>query len=214
MAELEQPRGWFAGLRRLLKDRAEFHPPPFDNVTAQTVSDAQAAISRALKHSLASKLRDSHKAYIIREIPLETDKGQIRRPVIYLRHYLTVIRRSHRVALTKLLFSDHAVASERVRWINKEIRPSRELRLCRVCKTRAETPEHILFERPLPDNTGANRHRTSLTNKLHMKRGPAADDEWARRLGRAALRSSFTVDELAELAYTVYNYVTKYIGEE
>lgn len=94
MAELPQPRGWFAGLRRLLKDRAEFHLPTFDNVTAQTVSDAQAAISRALKHSLASKLRDSPKAYLVMEIPCETDKGQICTPVIYLGHYVSVSRPS------------------------------------------------------------------------------------------------------------------------
>lgn len=50
-------------------------------------------------------------------------------------------------------------------------------------------------------------------NKLHIKKRLPNDDEWARRTVRAALRSSFTVDELAELAYTSYNYVMKYTAQ-
>lgn len=51
-------------------------------------------------------------------------------------------------------------------------------------------------------------------DKLHIKKGLSTDYEWARRTVRAALRSCFTVGDLAELAYTTYNYITKDIGEE
>lgn len=63
-----------------------------------------------------------------------------------LRPYLRVPLSSHRFALTRLILSDHRLASERGRWQEQGRAAIPDmLRLCRLCRTDIETPEHVLL---------------------------------------------------------------------
>jgi hypothetical protein len=52
---------------------------------------------------------------------------------------------AHREALTSIMLSTHQLAVEVLRYTDHAKQPvTRENRLCRLCKTRVETPEHVL----------------------------------------------------------------------
>ncbi|KIO17656.1 hypothetical protein M407DRAFT_84758, partial [Tulasnella calospora MUT 4182] len=202
-------RGWYAGLIRLLKDRANFALPAFGSLSPQIITDALSSIRKTMLRTLRQRLDNSPKAYLVRDTQVEDEHGRVSKPVIYLRHYLTIIRRSHRLALTKLLLSDHSLASERMRWLEKDKRPPRNLRLCRNCGNSAETPEHIMFSCKLPQNTGAGKLRSAILTMLGKKGASQIPDSEATTAVRSALRSQHTVATLAELAYTSYTYFNK-----
>lgn len=68
------------------------------------------------------------------------------RPMVF-RQYLRVTIPSHRIALTRLLLSDHKLSEERGRWAGRHRAPiSPLLRLCRLCRDSIESPEHALLE--------------------------------------------------------------------
>lgn len=209
MAQSSGSRGWYADITKIMKERTDFHLPPLNNVTSETIAEAQRAIKKALTQSLRLRLKDSPKAYLVRDTLCETQNGQLAKPTLYFRLYLTVIRRSHRLALTKLLLSDHSLASERMRWIKHTDRPPRQMRKCRICKDQAETPEHIMFICDMPKSTGANRLRKSILKKLDIQRERTTDEDEAQTIIRRAIQTQHTIDELAELAYTTYTYTTK-----
>ncbi|KAJ7770683.1 hypothetical protein B0H16DRAFT_1209077, partial [Mycena metata] len=67
--------------------------------------------------------------------------------VLFFRHYLRVSNEKHRRALTYVLLSGHALASERMTW-GERYRPESipgRWRLCRFCKVCIEDPVHALF---------------------------------------------------------------------
>lgn len=202
-------RGWYAGLTRVLENRADFRLPLIEEVSEDTILQAQAAIRSKMLEKLKSRLKDSPKAYLVRDVPIENEKGQVSKPVLYLRHYLTVVRRSHRFALTKLLLSDHSLASERMRWTQKDSRLPRDQRLCRVCGTLPETPEHILFVCKMPQSTGAERIRKEILAAVGSVNYNPDNSDDACNIIRRALRSRHTTNILAELAYTTYTHITK-----
>ncbi|KAJ7724124.1 hypothetical protein B0H16DRAFT_1215405, partial [Mycena metata] len=74
------------------------------------------------------------------------DKKRVRK-VLFFWHYLRVSNEKHRRALTHILLSGHALASERMmwaEWYRPESIPER-WRLCRFCKVCIEDPVHALF---------------------------------------------------------------------
>ncbi|KAJ6530006.1 hypothetical protein DFH09DRAFT_828634, partial [Mycena vulgaris] len=67
--------------------------------------------------------------------------------VLFFRHYLRVSNEKHRRALTHVLLSGHALASERMTWAGRD-RPEAvpdQWRLCRFCDICIEDPVHALF---------------------------------------------------------------------
>jgi hypothetical protein len=63
-----------------------------------------------------------------------------------MRHYLTMVKtQAHREALTSIMLSTHQLAVEVLRYTDHANQPvPRANRLCRLCKTTVETPEHAL----------------------------------------------------------------------
>ncbi|KAG9019584.1 hypothetical protein FRB90_000048 [Tulasnella sp. 427] len=200
-------RCWYSALQTLLRDSAGFDLPFLPLVTPGLLASAYKAIRTHMYRSLRQKLSLSPKAYLVRDIQIEDDNGRLSSPALYFRQYLLVARRSHKVTLTKLLLSDHALTSERDRWLPKSIRPERSNRKCRVCQSAPETPEHILFICSLPINIGALTLRRSICTKLSWLNVPTNEAQAILAI-RQALRLSHTVAELAELAYTTYKYLT------
>jgi hypothetical protein len=66
--------------------------------------------------------------------------------VLRLRHYLEVSVPLHRHTLTRLLLADHPLAVEQLRRASRYHAPvPYNLRLCRLCRLKVETPEHVLL---------------------------------------------------------------------
>lgn len=83
LSQISESRGWYSGIIKLLKERADFHLPLLESVTPQPISDAQRAIKKALTKNLQSRLRESPKAYLVRDTLCETQHGQLAKPTIY-----------------------------------------------------------------------------------------------------------------------------------
>ncbi|KAJ6465734.1 hypothetical protein C8R45DRAFT_752045, partial [Mycena sanguinolenta] len=106
------------------------------------------ALSKATVEGLLKSLTNSLEEYIQASIlsysktrnlfgqRLEMiDKKPVKK-VLFFRHYLRVSNEKHRRALTHILLSGHALASERMTWADRD-RPEavpEQWRLCRFCK--------------------------------------------------------------------------------
>ncbi|KAJ7461634.1 hypothetical protein FB451DRAFT_1095967 [Mycena latifolia] len=78
---------------------------------------------------------------------LERVDKKLVRKVLFFRSYLRVSNEKHRRALSQILLSGHALASERMTWGERywpESVPA-QWRLCRFCKVCIEDPVHALF---------------------------------------------------------------------
>ncbi|KAF6752456.1 hypothetical protein DFP72DRAFT_815407 [Ephemerocybe angulata] len=60
------------------------------------------------------------------------------------RDYLNIRNAQHRKAVTKVLTSNHWYAIESLRYARTPVPP--EMRRCRLCRQKIETPEHAMFE--------------------------------------------------------------------
>jgi hypothetical protein len=117
------------------------------------------ALSKATVEGLLKSLTGSMEEYIQASIlsysktrdlfadRLETVNKKLVIKVLFFRHYLRVSNEKHRRALTHILLSGHALASERMTWADRD-RPEavpNQWRLCRFCKICVEDPVHALF---------------------------------------------------------------------
>ncbi len=74
------------------------------------------------------------------------EKGTLTHKTMAFRHYLYVPIPEHRLSFTRLLLSDHCLASEQLRRVARNgIYVPRERRLCRFCKAEVEDPVHALL---------------------------------------------------------------------
>ncbi len=60
-----------------------------------------------------------------------------------MRNYHDATTPKHRDAMVSIALSTHNLAVERLRWVRSAI--DHENRLCQMCMTHVETPEHVLF---------------------------------------------------------------------
>jgi hypothetical protein len=106
----------------------------------QMLNHVEASIERLILAQTA----ESPKLYMLHD-RLETDKkGEKHAVASKLRGYLkNVANRKHRVALTRLLVSNHCYAIETLRY--SKIPVPREERMCRFCSGEVESPEHVLL---------------------------------------------------------------------
>ncbi|KAK0236643.1 hypothetical protein EDD85DRAFT_834253 [Armillaria nabsnona] len=83
-----------------------------------------------------------------------------------MRTYLTCTVSKYRDALASVVFSTHKLAVERLRWADHgRRRIARDQRLCRLCTTAIETPEHVILE---CDSSGfISELRSEWMEKVH-----------------------------------------------
>ncbi|KAK0421722.1 hypothetical protein EV421DRAFT_1724487 [Armillaria borealis] len=117
------------------------------DLTIHGVDGCIKSVKASARLHLQQQIDSSVRLYLLHDRlePLEGAAPAYR--AMFFRHYLTVRVPKHRVALTRLILSDHCLAVEQLRRHGKYFLPfiPRENRLCRFCLEEIETPEHALL---------------------------------------------------------------------
>jgi hypothetical protein len=123
--------------------------PALSTITPQMVEAVIKSVDAGLRSYLQWSIDDPNapKLYLLRgRLEPDKDSASIQK-ILCFRHYLNVVNPQHRKALTRLLLSSHCLALERLRWVeHRRPRIDRNLRVCRFCKVKIESPEHALLE--------------------------------------------------------------------
>ncbi|VDB85252.1 unnamed protein product [Peniophora sp. CBMAI 1063] len=146
--------GWLGDLRHALLRLP--HPVELPKNTRTLWNPATADdLIRSVDASLHAELQDAimtyPRLYLLRDRTEPQKRGRPTKPVLQLRHYLiSITDDDERIALTKLLVSDHPFALEQFRWSStrngiERLKVAREDRLCRLCGLAVESPEHALL---------------------------------------------------------------------
>ncbi len=123
--------------------------PPVTSVSQHGVDGCILSVKASARLHLQRQIDASPRLYLLHDClePLEGAAPAYR--ALFFRHYLRVPTKKHRVALTRLILSDHCLAVEhwQLRRHASFFLPSipREDRLCRLCLGSVETPEHALL---------------------------------------------------------------------
>jgi hypothetical protein len=133
------------------------------SLTSEGLEGILERIRDATKSYARNLIRDSSKLTLLRGRRQRNNDGKLVDEASRLRAYLTVRTNKHRVALTRLLLSDHDLAEEQLR---RDIRgrPSvpADQRLCRFCERAIESPLHAVFECEDSDDLLSSRHAFTL----------------------------------------------------
>ncbi|KAJ7702820.1 hypothetical protein B0H17DRAFT_1043081, partial [Mycena rosella] len=123
--------------------------PALSTIPPQMVEAVIKSVDAGLRAYLQWSIDDPNapKLYLLRgRVEPDKDSEPIQKSLCF-RHYLNVVNPKHRKALTRLLLSSHCLALERLRWVeHRRPRIDRNLRVCRFCKVKIESPEHALLE--------------------------------------------------------------------
>lgn len=110
---------------------------PWSADDAHTLS---AEVNGAMYRSIHSRIHELKSAYLIHR------RDPVGASIMTLRPYLRIPVPGNRTALTRLILDQHSLASRRGRWTDEDRDAlPREDRLCRLCHSDVETPEHALL---------------------------------------------------------------------
>jgi exonuclease III len=166
-------RSWVRDLRTTL---ANLTPavtfPDLGNLNVDLVNNLLKGVQSAIKLALQNELESNQKLYLLHHrLEINPEGSGHKQVALLLRHYLKIPNRLHRISLTRLLFSCHPLALEKLRQTEfRRPKIPRELRLCRFCRAEIESPEHALFqciENPEIINL-RNVFATSLANEINI----------------------------------------------
>ncbi|KAF8994366.1 hypothetical protein BDZ89DRAFT_898168, partial [Hymenopellis radicata] len=137
-------------------------PPDVRTYSAIQVDEMIKEVTHIAKTGLQLQIDSSYRTYLLwnRLEPLPPPNKPAHR-VIFVRHYLRLRVTKHRKALTRLLLSDHPLALEQLHQENGRRQPyrfpdvrradryhpfvPRDERLCRLCGSSIESPEHAIL---------------------------------------------------------------------
>ncbi|KAJ8083059.1 hypothetical protein PM082_008922 [Marasmius tenuissimus] len=148
-------KGWFSDLQKVLQKRLPGGLLPVPTIRelrdGDTLSEYQKQISKGFRTLLKNELnRTERKTYLLhlREEPPIKDGKSYRYRTACVRSYLGEISNpQHRRAYTRVLAGDHILAVERLRWVDKHrVNVPYKERACRFCRTKIESPEHVLLK--------------------------------------------------------------------
>ncbi|KAF9022618.1 hypothetical protein BDZ89DRAFT_930022, partial [Hymenopellis radicata] len=124
---------WFAGVREVLRSLPGYF------------ADLDRVIRAAAREWVHAQVQKSIKCTLLKHrLALPKRRGD---PERALQPYLRLSVAAHRIAVTRLMFSDYPLAFEVLRRRTR-YRPDgvpREWRLCRFCEEEAETVDHVFF---------------------------------------------------------------------
>ncbi|KAF8998486.1 hypothetical protein BDZ89DRAFT_1000036, partial [Hymenopellis radicata] len=122
-------------------------PPDVRTYSAIQVDEMIKEVTHIAKTGLQLQIDSSYRTYLLwnRLEPLPPPNKPAHR-VIFVRHYLRLRVTKHRKALTRLLLSDPPLALEQLRRADR-YHPfvPRDERLCRLCGSSIESPEHAIL---------------------------------------------------------------------
>lgn len=115
-------------------------------LSPQIVDDLIRDATNACDSALQAQIDASPKTYLLAGRREKNEKGVWTLKTLAFRHYLYVQIPEHRLSLTRLLLSDHCLASEQLRRATRYRQkiPS-QLRICRFCKGDIEDPLHAML---------------------------------------------------------------------
>jgi hypothetical protein len=133
--------------------------PGRPGLCSRSFTDIVFYIAYGTVEGMQERLKDAQNAYVRQwivgspRLPLlrdrrERDKeGKLRNAAYALRQYLRWVHRpKHRIALTRLMLSDHGLAVERLRRAERGRPPvPRERRVCRLCRDGVEDEIHAML---------------------------------------------------------------------
>jgi hypothetical protein len=143
----QRHKGWFMDLDLTLYNVSpHIALPSACNLQPKVVDGLVKSVRKCAAAWLDGELESSVRLYLLHG-RLEPVEGKPpRKVVVSFRHYLEVPTPKHRRALTRLLLSDHPLAVEQLRRASRyhPAVPQND-RLCRLCRSHVETPEHVLL---------------------------------------------------------------------
>ncbi|KIJ43140.1 hypothetical protein M422DRAFT_170343 [Sphaerobolus stellatus SS14] len=106
------------------------------NPTVSSVDSSRQALADSLMTSLNTAIAESEKLILLQNRQERDDNGNLIQRTCAVRAHLSIPCHPHRVALTRLIFSSHPLAVERLRWVERRrgiiVRNDRIYRLCRL----------------------------------------------------------------------------------
>src|ERR1700678_2318674 len=122
--------------------------PDLGNLNVGLVNNLLKGEQSAIKLALQNELESNQKLYLLHyRLEINPEGSGHKQVALLLRHYLKIPNRLHSISSTRLLFSCHPLAREKLRQTEfRRPKIPRELRLCRFCRAEIESPEHALFE--------------------------------------------------------------------
>ncbi|KAF7360730.1 Reverse transcriptase domain-containing protein [Mycena venus] len=139
--------GDIAILLRALPTPIRIAPQDFLSITA--IDAIAKKIAEAVDADLQFDINFLQKTHLLRNrLELVEESRSLALVTRRRRHYLTMVHvPAHRVALTRLLLSDHNLSVERLRYATRYRRPiPREERLCRLCRRDVEDEVHAMLD--------------------------------------------------------------------
>lgn len=172
----------------------------------------QETVQRSMGMSLLAQVEGSGKLELLhgRKEPDAQGDLTVTAP-LKLRHYLKVVNAGHRRALTKVMVSNHYFAVELLRYARPPVERSR--RVCRFCRERVETPEHVWIE--CLANIEICETRLAFAGEVQALGTPAERGLLELREGdalgqlRVLLESRGMVGAVAEYAFVVQEIVRR-----
>ncbi|KZV77913.1 hypothetical protein EXIGLDRAFT_693775, partial [Exidia glandulosa HHB12029] len=175
-------KGWMSKLEDDLQALRVTVPANWD---AAAVTHLIARLNTAIHSASALEIAESSKLDLLQTRANYRNGDTRRPPAMAFRDYLRVASRELRVALTKLLLSDHPLAVERLRWRNgRTYDIPRAMRLCRFCNQDLEDTLHALFVCRSSDDLVASR-RSFWARVTHL--GGTADLQTLRTMAHSDL---------------------------
>ncbi|KIJ43013.1 hypothetical protein M422DRAFT_31113 [Sphaerobolus stellatus SS14] len=99
-----------------------------------------------MAHSLEYSISHSKKLVLLQHRVERNNEGHLIFRTYAQRDYLMVKCPPHRIALTRLLFSSHSLAIERLQWAERRRQPiHHHLRLCQFCHQGVENEVHAVL---------------------------------------------------------------------
>ncbi|KAF5374013.1 hypothetical protein D9615_009920 [Tricholomella constricta] len=163
-------KSWVNDLQKALQ-KMPFHTEPLDPATATALSMTVYVkrFENEVSVWLQGVIDTSDKLYLLRDRKEPRKDEAPAQITLRLRHYLIMVKtRAHREALTSIMLSTHMLAVEKLRWVEHgHPRVNRAERLCRLCRTEVETPEHALLDCTASHELLALRHVFFVELELH-----------------------------------------------
>jgi hypothetical protein len=131
-------------LRKPVSDFTDQHViiDVFEDLTVARVNEILNEVDKYSFSMMQKDLNTLEKTYLLHD-----QDGILHKRTSCFRHYLRITDNRHRKALTRVLLSSHSFVSERLGWVDhaRPVIPYQD-RLCRLCGSAIETPEHALLQ--------------------------------------------------------------------